>query len=74
MIADASPGHMMTFGDAINISISLDSVEKGTKVFQALSAGGTVGMAFEKQFWGATFGMVTDQFGVNWMINAEEKS
>ena len=22
-------------------------------------------------FWGAYFGMVTDQFGVNWMFNHE---
>lgn len=73
MIADASSGHTMTFGDAVNISISLDSVEKGEKVFNALSVGGKVDMPFEKQFWGATFGSFTDKFGVSWMVNAEKK-
>ncbi len=73
MIADSSPGHTMTFGDAVNISISLDSAEKGKQVFDALSAGGRVTMPFEKQFWGANFGMFTDKFNVNWMVNAESK-
>jgi len=28
-------------------------------------------MPLKKQFWGATFGMLTDKFGVHWMINCE---
>lgn len=73
MVADSSSGHAMTFGDAVNVSISIDAVEKGKEVFDALSTGGKVDMPFEKQFWGADFGMVTDKFGVHWMVNAESK-
>jgi len=25
---------------------------------------------YAKQFWGASFGMLTDRFGIEWMINA----
>jgi PhnB protein len=28
-------------------------------------------MPMQKQFWGATFGMFTDKFGVGWMVNCE---
>jgi len=28
-------------------------------------------MPMENVFWGAYFGMFTDKFGINWMINAE---
>jgi len=27
-------------------------------------------MPYAKQFWGASFGMLTDRFGIEWMINA----
>ena len=73
MIADAGMGHIMTPCDAVSISISLDSVEKGKQVFDTLSAGGKVTMPFEKQFWGANFGMFADKFGISWMVNAEQK-
>lgn len=31
--------------------------------------GGKVDMPLAKQFWGGMFGMVTDKFGIHWMIN-----
>jgi PhnB protein len=34
-----------------------------------LSAGGAVAMPLEKAPWGDTFGMCTDKFGINWMVN-----
>jgi len=47
------------------------------KVWQAFAdpkvielwGGGTVKMKLEKQFWGDTFGMLSDQFGVDWNMN-----
>jgi len=38
-------------------------------LFNRLSAGGQVIMPLDKAFWGAYFGMVTDKFGVQWMVN-----
>ncbi|RYG05871.1 MAG: VOC family protein, partial [Chitinophagaceae bacterium] len=40
-----------------------------TSCFEKLSENGKVAVPLSKQFWGATFGMVTDQFGVNWMVS-----
>ena len=37
--------------------------------WEKLSEGGRVTLPFEKAPWGDTFGMCTDKFGVNWMVN-----
>jgi PhnB protein len=39
------------------------------QIFDKLAEGGDVRMPLEKQFWGDTFGMVTDKFGVDWNMN-----
>jgi len=54
-----------------NINLALVGLDedKLRKIFDGLSAGGKVTMALEKQFWGDIFGMVTDKFGVHWLIN-----
>ena len=56
-------------GNNFSISINTDSEEEANKLFNALSAGGHVGMALDKTFWGAYFGMLTDKFGIAWMVN-----
>ena len=38
-------------------------------VFAALADGGQVGMPLTKTFWSPRFGMVTDRFGVGWMVS-----
>ncbi len=56
--------------DAGNISmgLSLDDGARGERIFNALAAGGNVGMPIEKAFWGGRFGMVTDKFGTEWLV------
>ena len=61
------------FGTNFSISISPDSEEEAHQLFNGLAAGGTVTMPLEKQFWGDTFGMLKDKFGVQWMMNYSEK-
>jgi len=39
------------------------------QIFDKLAEGGQVRMPLSKQFWGDTFGMLTDKFGVDWMVN-----
>ena len=56
--------------DAGNISLALafDDGARGERIFDALAAGGTIGMPIDKAFWGGRFGMVTDKFGSEWML------
>jgi PhnB protein len=59
----------LTMGNNIAISINAASEEEAKKLFDGLSASGKVTMALDKTFWGALFGMFTDKFGINWMVN-----
>lgn len=58
-----------TPGTNFAISISADSEAEATALFNKLSAGGQVTMPLDKAFWGDYFGMLTDKFGVQWMVS-----
>ena len=58
-------------GNNFSISIQGQSREHCDEVFAKLSAGGNVTMPLQEMFWGAYYGMCTDRFGINWMINYE---
>jgi PhnB protein len=66
-----SMGHKLVIGNNNHISIHPDTKAETDKIFNALSAGGTVTMPLEETFWGAYFGMFADKFGVLWMINCD---
>lgn len=68
-----SPMPPATFGTGISISVDAISEDEAKRLFDSLSAGGTVAMALEKTFWNALFGMTTDQFGIQWMVNYDYK-
>lgn len=58
-------------GNNFSINISPESKAEADNLFNGLSAGGQVTMPMADTFWGAYFGMFTDKFGINWMINLE---
>lgn len=60
-----------TEGTNITLSLTPDSEEEARRIFEALAAGGRVNMPQEKTFWGSLFGMLTDKFGINWMVDYE---
>lgn len=55
-----------------SVSISGNDAETMRDQFAKLSDGGITHMPMEKQIWGDEFGMVTDKFGVNWMVNINQ--
>jgi PhnB protein len=64
-----SMGRNVVFGNNYHISLEAESEAEVDKIFAALSAGGAVEVPLNKTFWGAYFGMFTDKFGIQWMIN-----
>lgn len=52
------------------LTASLSDVGEVERVFGALAEGGHVQMPLEKTFWSPRFGMLTDRFGVSWMVMA----
>ncbi|HVK23621.1 MAG TPA: VOC family protein [Actinokineospora sp.] len=69
MGADNPPGAAHSAGSNISCSLSGDEAEPLKGYFTKLAEGGTVSVPMEKQMWGDEFGMVTDKFGVTWMVN-----
>ena len=62
----------VVLGTNFSISINTESKEEADRLYDGLSAGGTVIMPMTKTFWGAYFGMFTDKFGIGWMVNFDE--
>ncbi len=60
-------------GDNIVLALNCDSKEEIETLFAKLSAGGEVFMPLQEVFWGATFGVVTDKYGVEWMFNFQKE-
>ncbi len=71
--APESMGFKVNFGNNMYINLEPDTKEETEKLFNALSAGGKVGMALQEMFWGAYYGSCTDKFGVQWMFNCAKK-
>ena len=74
MASDTPPGMNVTAGTNISVSLSGDDGDALRGYFQKLSDGGSVTMPLEKQMWGDEFGMVTDPFGVAWMVNITQSA
>ena len=72
MASDCPPDRPYEGIKGCSVSIAVDSMAEGERIFNALKEGGTVQMPYEKTFWAARFGMLVDQFGVPWMINCEK--
>ena len=51
------------------ISISTESKEEADKLFNGLSVGGQIEVPIGESPWGSYFGMLRDQFGIEWMVN-----
>ncbi len=54
------------------ISISAESREEADKLFNGLSAGGTIEMPIDDSPWGSYFGMFRDKFGIEWMVDFQK--
>lgn len=71
MASDNPEGHPANPGSNISLAIGLNDVERARTMFDNLSDGGNVTMPLDKTFWAEAFGMVTDKFGINWMVNCD---
>ena len=66
-------GEPFKVGTNFSISLSTASKEEADRLFAGLSAGGKADMPMQDTFWGSYFGTLTDQFGVQWMVDYDEK-
>ena len=71
MATDAleSMGQSLTVGNNFHLIISAESEEEADKLHSKLAEGGKITVPLAKASWGDYFGMVTDKFGIQWMIS-----
>jgi PhnB protein len=70
MASDTAPGQGDGFRAGDHMSVSLSGDDEALRGYwSALCEGATVTMPLEKQMWGDEFGMLTDRFGIPWMVN-----
>ncbi len=69
MAADTPNSMSRTEGDNISISLSGDNDAELRGYWEKLCEGGQIGEPLEVAPWGDAFGMVTDKFGIHWMVN-----
>ena len=58
-------------GNNFSISIGTNTNAEADRLMAELSDGGQVTMPMSKTFWGSYFGMLTDKFGIKWMISVD---
>jgi PhnB protein len=73
MASDTPPGMPYNPGTNISISLSGDNEAELRGYWDKLSEGAQIGAPLEKAPWGDAFGMLTDKFGIGWMVNITEK-
>jgi len=72
MAADDCTGHPAFQGFSLSL-VSQTEAEAG-KLFAALAVGGTVKIPLTRTFFAPKFGMLTDRFGMGWMVMVGDAS
>ena len=71
MASDAPPGRQAK-PQGFSVSLNLKDEVEAERIFKGLAEGATVTMSFQQTFWAKRFGMLTDRFGIPWMVNCEK--
>jgi len=69
LMADDGMGDIQAEFKGMTLMIEVADDAEAERVFAALGEGGIVTMPLDKTFWTSSFGMLTDKFGVPWMVN-----
>ena len=72
MASDRHPQVSIQQGNNFFISINCEDVKETEKLFKALSEKGKVDMPLQETFFALRFAMLTDQFGIKWMLNLDK--
>ncbi len=71
LMASDAPPERYAKPQGVYLSLGFDNLDEARRVFGGLAEGGSVEMPFEPTFWARGFGMLTDRYGVPWMINCD---
>ena len=71
LMADDGMGAKGVEFKGMTLALSVADDAEAKRVFTALGEDGSVQMPLAKTFWTSSFGMLTDKFGVPWMVNVD---
>ena len=71
MASDTPPGQYQK-PQGTFVSLAFDGLDEARRIYDVLSEGGEVFMAFDKTFWAEGFGMFADRYGTPWMVGTRE--
>jgi len=71
LMADDGMGAKEAEFKGMTLAIVVTDDAEAKRVFTALAEGGSVQMPLAKTFWASSFGILTDKFGVPWMVNVD---
>ena len=74
LASDMVHGDSVVRGNGMTLCLNCSSEEEIQTLFAKLAEGGNVGEPLRTEFWGGTFGSLTDKFGVNWMFNYDKNA
>jgi PhnB protein len=74
MGSDCMPGDPHDGVKGCHMSVQADDMAHAERLYRELAAQGSVQMELQKTFWAEGFAMLTDRFGVPWMINCEGRA
>lgn len=69
LMASDMMGNNIVKGNSVALCVNCSSDEEITTFFSNLSKDGKIVEPLHQSFWGATFGTLTDKFGVTWIFN-----
>jgi PhnB protein len=73
MGSDCMPGQFEGDYKGMALSLGIPDPDEAERIFKNLSENARViTMPIQPTFWAKKFGMLTDQFGVPWMVNCEQ--
>lgn len=72
MVSDTLPTNAVGTEGNVHVCLDFSDAAEMQKKFEALVAGGKITMPLQDTFWGATFGMLADAFGIHWMFNCNK--
>lgn len=69
--SDALPGQYQK-PQGFALQLDLSDPEQAESIYRSLAEGGTVRMPLQETFWALRFAVLTDRFGIPWLINCEQ--
>lgn len=73
LMGSDSPPDWYAPPQSMYVSLQVNSVPDAERIFASLADGGSIQMPLEEQPWAHRFGMLTDRFGIPWMVNYDKE-